>query len=134
MLPYSVELVPSESDSEKLSTEEEKSKRMAACRRQETWSRHHIDEVPCGACALYDLNEMGADYVKIVGRGNQTWRKAHDINFIRLLLAILKDTSISREEYRDKARELYQYAYKRRCRTIMCYYPEVMVLERILTQ
>lgn len=124
MLPYSVELMPSVEG--KPNIDQEKSKETACLLRQQVWSRYHMDEIPCGVCALYDFEEMGVDYAKIVGRGNQTWRKVHDIKFIRLLLALLRDGSISREEYREKARRLFQYAYKRPCRTIMCYFPEVM--------
>lgn len=129
MIPYSIELLPSEQAKQKDYAGEEKSTEATACLRQQVWSRYHMDEIPCGACALYDFEDIGVDYAKIVGRGNQTWRKVHDIKFIRLLLALLKDRGISREQYREKARGLYQRAYKRRCRTIMCYYPEVMSTE-----
>jgi hypothetical protein len=132
MLPYLVELLPSQGAEEQFCAHGDEAQITAACMRQQVWGRHHMDEIPCGACALYDFDEMGVDYVKIVGRGNQTWRKATDIKFIRLLLRLLKDGSLSRQEYRKKAQALYRYTYQRPCRTIMCYYPEVMAPERTL--
>ena len=123
MLPYSVEL---------LSAEEDQVKRNAACSRQNLWSRYHMDEVPCGACALYDFVQMGVSHAKIVGRGNPTWRKVVDIKFIKLLLTLLEDKSISRERYRQGARALYRYTYRFPCRAIMCYYPQVMLQSEIL--
>ena len=130
MLPYAVELLPPEGAEEQFCTVEEEAKIAASYLRQQVWGRYHMDEIPCGACALYDFDKMGVDFVKIVGRGNQTWRKIVDIKFIQLLLGLLKDKSISRAEYRKRAQALYRYTYQRPCRTIMCYYPEVMSLER----
>lgn len=128
MLPYSVCLDPETS----IPGEAEEEKTIVACVRQQVWSRFHIDDIPCGACALYDFEEMGIDYAKIVGRGNQTRRKVNDIKFIRTLLTLLKDRSISRKEYIEKTQAFYSYIYKRPCRTVMCYYPEVGFTERIL--
>ena len=85
-----------------------------------------MDEIPCGACALYDFDEMGVDYAKIIGRGNQTWRKEKDIKFIRLLLDILEDRNISRQEYIERSRMLYFRTYGFNCQAIRCYFPEVM--------
>ena len=129
MLPYSVEPLSSDRDDVIVGADEE-SQIAASYARQQVWGRHHMDEIPCGACALYDFNEIGVDYVKIVGRGNQTWRKVTDIRFIRLLLSLVADSKISRQEYRDRTRTLYSNTYKHPCRTIMCYYPEVMPQER----
>lgn len=130
MLPYSVKLLPSAGAEEQLCADGEEPPIAASGMRQQVWARHHMDEIPCGACALYDFDEMGVDYVKIVGRGNQTRRKVTDIKFIRLLLRLVEDRSISRQEYRKRARALYSHTYQRPCRTIMCYYPEVMLPER----
>jgi len=130
MLPYSVRLSRPRAAGE---TEEEKEdKELASQIKQQVWARYHMDEIPCGACALYDFEEIGLNYAKIVGRGNQTWRKVKDIEFIRLLLALLKDKNISRQKYIERARALYSYTYGFSCQTIRCYYPEVITQERIL--
>jgi len=122
MLPYSVRLLNPEPGDEEF--DEAKARReIISCVRQQVWSRFHMDDVPCGACALYDFAEMGINAVKIVGRGNPTWRKVTDVKFIRLLLKLLKGKTISREEYREKAQELYRYTYEHPCRTVTCYYP-----------
>ena len=97
--------------------------------RQQIWERHHMDEIPCGACALYDFAAIGVDYAKIVGRGNQTWRKVVDVKFIKILLDLIKDVKISGQGFRKHAQALYSHTYKRSCQTIMCYYPEFMSLE-----
>ena len=124
MLPYSVHLPPSELPEENLCAAEE---RIVSCVRQQVWGRFHIDDVPCGACALYEFEEMGIDYAKIVGRGNPTQRKVYDLTFVHSLLELLKDRRLSKEKFRENARRLYRYIYRLPCRTIMCYYPEVMI-------
>jgi len=130
MLPYSVELLPPEEAEERPDTQAKESQVAACYARQQVWGRHHMDEIPCGACALYDFDAVGVSHVKIVGRGNQSWRKVFDIEFVGMLLAFLKEPDLSRQEFRRRAQELYSRAYKRSCRTIMCYYPEVMSHQR----
>jgi hypothetical protein len=96
-------------------------------KRQHIWQTVHVDDHPCGACALYELNEMNITGVKIVGRGNPMARKIADIRFIRQLLDFLEDKKPTREEFRQVARKLYVDTYERPCRIYMCYYPEVLV-------
>ena len=43
-------------------------------KRQHIWQTVHVDDYPCGACALYELSKMNITSVKIVGRGNPTAR------------------------------------------------------------
>jgi putative protease len=126
MLPYPVNLLSSELPEDNLCAAE---KRVVSCVRQQVWTRLHIDDVPCGACALYDFEEMGIGYAKIVGRGNPTQRKVYDLAFVHSLLELLKNRRLSKREFREKARRLYRYVYRLPCRTIMCYYPEVMMDE-----
>ncbi|MCX8125665.1 MAG: U32 family peptidase [Dehalococcoidia bacterium] len=94
-------------------------------RRQRIWELVHVDDFPCGACALWDFNQLGIDSVKIVGRGNQTARKLTDVKFLRSLLNLLSQGP-TRQEFQDVARRRYRETYKRPCRIYMCYYPEVM--------
>lgn len=124
MLPYEVELHESSYRREERFPYGEKTV-AAAIDRQRLWERHHIDTVPCGACALPDLYESGVTAVKIVGRGNPVKRKIGDIGFIKMLLALIAD-GIPREEFRKHCRYLRETAYSLRCGSVNCYYPEVL--------
>ena len=96
-------------------------------KRQHIWQTVHVDDYPCGACALYELNKMNITSVKIVGRGNPTARKIADIIFIRSLLDFLENDQPTKEQFRSRAQKLYLETYNRPCRVYMCYYPEVLV-------
>jgi len=98
-------------------------------KRQHIWQMVHVDDYPCGACALYELSQMNITSVKIVGRGNPTARKLTDIVFIRSLLDFLQDKKPTRRRFRQVAQKLYTETYSRPCRVYMCYYPEVLVEE-----
>ncbi len=99
-------------------------------KRQHIWEMVHVDDYPCGACALYELSQLNITSVKIVGRGNPTTRKIADLVFIRSLLTFLEDKKPSREEFRQVTRKLYSETYDRPCRVYLCYYPEVLVHEK----
>ena len=90
--------------------------------RQHIWRIAHMDERPCGACALIDFIEMGVASVKIVGRGNTLSKKVMDIQFIKTAIDFLKESPTKRE-FTEKARKLYQETYGWPCRIYMCYYP-----------
>ncbi|MEW6142311.1 MAG: U32 family peptidase [Chloroflexota bacterium] len=96
-------------------------------KRQRIWELAHVDDFPCGACALWDFNQIGIKSVKIVGRGNQSIRKLTDIRFLRSLLDLLSQGP-TKQEFYATARKRYQETYKRPCRVYMCYYPEVMIV------
>ncbi|MFH2045117.1 MAG: peptidase U32 family protein [Pseudomonadota bacterium] len=126
MLPYSLSLYSDKPANRKSkSAIAHSNKAEIAFKRQQVWTRLHMDDVPCGACALYDFVEMGVDCVKIVGRGNDLKRKINDVKFIRMLLTLLQDKTISRKQYIEQTRAFYKYVYRLPCRTAMCYYPEV---------
>ena len=95
--------------------------------RQHIWQIVHPDDHPCGACALYEFNEMNITGVKIVGRGNPTSRKIVDVTFIRSLLDLLRDRRITKDEFQEVARKLYMSTYERECRVYMCYYPSMAI-------
>jgi collagenase-like PrtC family protease len=99
----------------------------AMLERQKIWQKAHVDDYPCGACALYEFNKMGITSIKIVGRGNPFNRKRTDLLFIKKLLTILKEQAITNISFRNKAQKLYQKTYERPCRLHMCYYPSVML-------
>ena len=94
--------------------------------RQRIWERVHVDDHPCGACAMYEFQKLGIGSIKVVGRGNPLERKVLDVQFLKRLLDML-DGNISRTEFYQISRKLYQQTYKRQCRPYMCYYPEVML-------
>jgi len=100
----------------------------AAWQRQHIWQTVHVDDHPCGACAVYEFSQIGITSLKIVGRGNSTARKLADITFIKSLLDFL-DTKPVKQEFRKMAQHLYRNIYHRPCRVHMCYYPEVLVGE-----
>lgn len=94
--------------------------------RQKLWERVHVDDHPCGACALFDLYAMGIGSVKIVGRGNPLDRKLKDVRFVSSLLEQVHSENVERESYLQHARTLYGSVYERSCRPFMCYYPELL--------
>jgi len=124
MLPYHVSLYPQAQTEERDMGEIIREHRFLE--RQHIWETVHVDDHPCGACALYEFKEMGIHGIKIVGRGNPLERKVKDVTFLRAVLSLLEDEKISLIEFRKSVRELYQNAYSRPCRVNMCYYPEVM--------
>jgi len=97
--------------------------------RQHFWSGMHIDERPCGACALYEFEEMGLAGVKIVGRQNTTEKKINDVAFLQQLLTYLYKEKPTKKAFRERARELYQQQYDRPCIVFKCYYPSVLLDE-----
>ena len=94
--------------------------------RQRVWETVHLDDYPCGACALFEFNEMNLTSLKIVGRGNTTERKLTDVAFFRKLLNCLYRDHPGKTAFRDYARKLYGETYSRPCRPFMCHYPSVM--------
>ncbi len=94
--------------------------------RQSIWSALHIDDRPCGACALYEFTEIGLHGVKIVGRQNAKSKKIKDVAFLRTLIDFLSKENPSKEEFRKYSRKLYQDTYQWPCLVFKCYYPSVL--------
>ena len=94
--------------------------------RQKIWETVHVDDHPCGACALYEFSRMGITSLKIVGRGNTLERKIEDVTFLNTLRSYVKEKP-AKKSFREKARRLYNETYHRTCRLHMCYYPSVMM-------
>ncbi len=95
--------------------------------RQHFWSAMHIDERPCGVCALYEFEEMGLAGVKIVGRQNTSEKKINDTAFIRHLLNYLYKENPGKRQFRQYAQKLYTEQYDRPCIVFKCYYPSVLM-------
>jgi collagenase-like PrtC family protease len=124
MLPYHISLYPPGHDVNREIEEIIKEHRFLE--RQHIWEKVHVDDHPCGACALYEFREMGIHGVKIVGRGNPLERKVKDVRFLRNVFDKLTKENLPVREFRKITRELYEKTYSRPCRMYMCYYPEVM--------
>ena len=95
--------------------------------RQSIWSALHIDDRPCGACALFEFSKIGLHGVKIVGRQNAKSKKIKDVTFIRTLIDFLSKENPSKEEFRKFSRRLYQETYEWPCLIFKCYYPSVLL-------
>jgi len=78
--------------------------------RQKVWEKVHVDDHPCGVCAMFKLREMGIKSLKIVGRGNPLERKLKDITFLKTLVDAL-DRGVSEQEFKGISKDLYQTAH-----------------------
>ena len=121
MLPYSVEVFSDNPETASMLSEQ-KEKILS---RQKVWEKVHVDDHPCGVCAMLELKEMGIKSLKIVGRGNPIERKLKDITFLKSLVTVL-DSGVSRDDFRNKSQSLYKETYDRPCRDHMCYFPSVL--------
>ncbi len=110
-------------------TQEEKEAKLknVAWERQHFWSAVHIDDRPCGACALYELEDMGLAGVKIVGRGNTFDKKVKDVRFLKGLLDYLRNEKPTKKQFRARARKEYKEIYDCVCLIFKCYYPSVLL-------
>jgi collagenase-like PrtC family protease len=95
--------------------------------RQSVWSGLHIDDRPCGGCALYEFNQAGVYGVKIVGRENAKSKKIKDVAFIHALRSMLAENGLGKEAFRKRARALYRETYQWPCLIFKCYYPSVLL-------
>ena len=122
MLSYKISVYPDakvESDSD--------IKEEISWERQSIWSALHIDDRPCGACALFEFSKIGLHGVKIVGRQNAKSKKIKDVTFLRTLIDFLAEKNPSKEEFRKFSRRLYQETYEWPCLIFKCYYPSVLL-------
>jgi collagenase-like PrtC family protease len=122
MLPYDISRI-SLNQNEKVEDIANYSQMIAS---QRIWEKVHLDDFPCAACALYELNQMNLTSLKIVGRGNTTERKIKDVTFFQTLLNYLYNEHPKISDFRSYARKLYHKTYSRPCRPFMCHYPSVM--------
>jgi hypothetical protein len=123
MLPFQVEAMEIDADGNSHLV----SQTSPVVERQKIWETVHVDDHPCGACALYEFERMNITSVKIVGRGNPLERKLKDISFLNTLRDSLIKEQPTKKKFREKARSLYTETYNRSCHMHMCYYPSVML-------
>ncbi len=82
----------------------------------------------CGLCALWDLERLGVEAAKIVGRGTPTGRKAWAVTTVKELLGIIA-AGCGREEFRAEARRRSHGRFAHRCDPRLCYVPELIPVE-----
>ena len=122
MLPYEISVYP-----DAVGGSDPDIKEKISWERQSIWSALHIDDRPCGACALYEFTRMGLHGVKIVGRQNAKSKKIKDVIFLRTLIDFLSEKNPSKEKFRKFSRSLYQETYEWPCLIFKCYYPSVLL-------
>jgi len=122
MLPYTIGVY-----GDQVKQRDEDTRDSISWERQSIWSALHIDDRPCGACALYELSRAGIHGVKIVGRENSRSKKLKDVTFIQSVRTMLAAKDVSRETFRKRVRSLYQETYQWPCLVFKCYYPSVLV-------
>jgi collagenase-like PrtC family protease len=121
MLPFNVKAFKTDDSGEMQALADDS----CQVQRQKLWERVHVDDHPCGVCALFDLHAMGIGSVKIVGRGNPQDRKLKDVKFVKELVDMVRAEDVDRKRYLEQARRLYGSIYGRECRRFMCYFPEL---------
>jgi len=122
MLPYNIGVY-----GEQAGKLEQSVKDRISWERQSIWSGLHIDDRPCGGCALYEFNRAGVYGVKIVGRENATGKKIKDVSFIHAVRSMLSENGPGKEEFRKRVRALYRETYQWPCLIFKCYYPSVVL-------
>lgn len=122
MLPYDISVYP-----DAVEESEPDIRDKISWERQSIWSALHIDDRPCGACALYEFSKMRLHGVKIVGRQNTKNKKIKDVVFLRTLINFLSEKNPSKEKFREFSRRLYQETYEWPCLIFKCYYPSVLL-------
>jgi len=91
--------------------------------------KHLIDNIACGACALYYINRINVVSLKIIGRQGNPESRLTNTKFIRSCLDILRNNKkISKRDYINKAQRLYRenFKHKNKCTGNNCYYPGVL--------
>lgn len=89
------------------------------------WMKKHIQG--CGACAIYELKEIGITSLKVLDRNLPAEEKVKATLFIRKSLDLLGDNNISKADYIDKCMDLFKVIFKVRCNRYDCYYPSVFL-------
>jgi collagenase-like PrtC family protease len=123
MLPYQVEALAADESGHSVAL----SQTSPVVKRQKIWETIHVDDHPCGACALYEFDRMNITSLKIVGRGNPLERKLRDVTFLNAVRTFLALKKPAKATFRKTVRALYADTYQRPCRMHMCYYPEVII-------
>ncbi|MDP8259463.1 MAG: U32 family peptidase [Candidatus Gygaella obscura] len=93
------------------------------------WNKKRI--YGCGACALFDFNNIGVTHVKILDRNLPMEEKVISTRFIKESLSFLKNNGLSKEEYIERCKELFKRMFKFRCKPYdYCYYPSALIKKK----
>jgi hypothetical protein len=87
------------------------------------WMKKHIEG--CGACAIYDFKKIGITNLKVLDRNLPTEEKIKATAFIKKSLGLLRNNDISKVEYINKCKDLFNKTFKIKCNQYDCYYPSV---------
>ena len=77
-------------------------------------------EQACGACALFDLHDLGLAACKIVGRDKSRQRIRNDLVFIKRVIRLLSCCH-GRVEFQEEVKAIYRQTYGQICPG-RCYY------------
>jgi collagenase-like PrtC family protease len=76
---------------------------------------HNLDfSMFCAACMIYDLKKSGMDSVKIAGRSFPIETRLNGVRFISSCMKAAGKAR-SRQDYIEKAQNLYSDHFQRRC-------------------
>ena len=75
----------------------------------------------CGACAIWELDRIGMDSVKIIGRIHDTERKLRDLSLIAWARDLLTE-GLTKKDYIERVMARYAEVYGFPCGR-RCYYP-----------
>lgn len=84
------------------------------------WMKKHIQG--CGACAIYDLRNIGITNLKVLDRNLPAEEKVKATRFIGKCLDLLKNNNIAKADYIDKCKDSFKKIFKIRCSQYDCYY------------
>ena len=75
----------------------------------------------CGICQVPEMEKSGIKYLKIVERGRSAKEKLKFVQLLRRSLDLLKK-EIKIDEYRIRAKKIYQEVFNEDCSKAACYY------------
>jgi len=75
----------------------------------------------CAICKIKELQEIGIDSIKIIGRNNNTIKKKNDLLMIKKVIQILKKEKNNSKEFQKKCKEIHKEYYKKDCEE-NCYF------------
>lgn len=93
------------------------------------WDKKHIQG--CGVCAIHDFKEIGIASLKVLDRNLRTKEKVKATELVRKSLDLLGEGNISKADYIDKCKDLFQKTFKVKCNQYDCYYPSVFLRNNV---
>ena len=92
----------------------------------EFWMKKHIEG--CGACAIYDLERIGVESLKVLDRNLPTEEKIKATKFIKSSVELLQNNKdIVKKEFILRCKDLFKKTFKKKCNYYGCYYPSTFL-------